>query len=184
MSAPDMWPRDPVAETRELLADATPGPWEIIGGGEYITPVGIMVAPDDGGVWGVDAELIAAAPRLLAALADEVERLRENPRDEHHTMAELYDYRLAYNAAAFNEWATRGDYDVHKSLRHSDGGLCFGGGWFVVVAQLPTGQITNHYHLEHWDLFHVPERDQAAPYDGHTPAEALVRLLAFLGSPR
>ena len=121
---------------------------------------------------------------VLWSLVVEVEQLRENPRDEHHTMAELYDYRLAYNAAAFNEWADSGMHDVHKSLRHSDGGLCFGGGWFVVVAQLPTGQITNHYHLEHWDLFHVPERDQAAPYDGHTPAEALVRLLAFLGGTR
>lgn len=177
---------DPI---RERLAAATPGPWDHNTAAELIqTEKGdTVVVPawfgEDLPRW-EGAEFIAHAPADVAALVAEVERLRENPRDEHHTMAELYDYRLAYNAAAFNEWADSGMHDVHKSLRHSDGGLCFGGGWFVVVAQLPTGQITNHYHLEHWDLFHVPERDQAAPYDGHTPAEALVRLLAFLGSPR
>ena len=35
--------------------------------------------------------------------------------DGFHTMQELYDYRLAYNACLFNEWAERGKYDVHKS---------------------------------------------------------------------
>ena len=45
--------------------------------------------------------------------------------DGFHTMQELYDYRLAYNACLFNEWAERGKYDVHKSWRHSDGELCF-----------------------------------------------------------
>lgn len=51
---------------------ATEGPWDLIGGGEYVTPVGIMVAPDDGGVNGADAEFIAHArtdvPALVAAL--------------------------------------------------------------------------------------------------------------------
>ena len=51
---------------------ATEGPWDLIGGGEYVTPVGIMVAPDDGGVNGADAEFIAHArtdvPDMAAAL--------------------------------------------------------------------------------------------------------------------
>lgn len=140
------------------LNAATPGPWAVI------DDLAVTAAPDVGGddaclsivfpaiveftPSAADADFIAHAPTDIAALVAEVESLRENPRDEHHTMAELYDYRLAYNAAAFNEWADSGMYDVHKSLRHSDGRLCFGGGWFVVVAQLPTGQISNHYHLE------------------------------------
>jgi hypothetical protein len=104
----------------------------------------------------------------------------EDISDGYHTMAELYRYRLLYNAALFNDWDAHDEYQVHKSVRHSDGELCFGGGWFVVVAQLPTGQITNHYELKDWDLFKVGIRDRAAEYDGHTPADVERRLTEFL----
>ncbi|MEU4312753.1 hypothetical protein [Nocardia sp. NPDC024068] len=104
----------------------------------------------------------------------------ENTSDGRHTFAELYRYRMLYNALAFNEWAEAGRYDVHKSLRHSDGELCFGGGWFVVYATLPTGQIANHYELRHWDLFRIPERCRPVAWDGHTPREAAARIDRFL----
>lgn len=107
--------------------------------------------------------------------------------DGYHTFNELYRYRMLYNVALFNQWANQFDpkketrlYDVHKSWKHSDGKPCFGGGWFVVVAQLPTGQITNHYEAQHWDLFKIPARDTAAEYDGHTPQDVANRLEAFL----
>lgn len=99
--------------------------------------------------------------------------------DGYHTFNELYDYRKAYNALLFNEWASRGVCDVHKSWHHSDGEACFGGGWFIVSAQTPTGQITNHYETADWELFRVPERELAAAWDGHTPAIALERLLTL-----
>lgn len=97
--------------------------------------------------------------------------------DGFHSFDELYEYRMAYNAALFNEFALNGKYDVHKSLRHADGELCFGGGWFVVVAELPGGQITNHYPVKDWEHFRIPEREKAAEWDGHSPAVALQRLL-------
>lgn len=97
--------------------------------------------------------------------------------DGYHTFNELYRFRLLYNAALFNEWAITGKYDVHISLKHSDGEYCFGGGWFVAVAQLPTGQITNHYELKDMPLFsNVDQRERAAEYDGHTPQDVLTRL--------
>lgn len=99
--------------------------------------------------------------------------------DGYHTFNELYDYRKAYNALLFNEWASRGICDVHKSWHHSDGEACFGGGWFIVSAQTPSGQITNHYETADWELFRVPERELAAAWDGHTPAIALERLLTL-----
>lgn len=101
--------------------------------------------------------------------------------DDYHTVQELYDYRMAYNAALFNEWADAGRFPVCKSWRHSDGELCFGGGWFIVVAELPTGQVSNHYEDKYWHLFKIPEVDLPPVYDGHTPAEALTRLLDLLG---
>lgn len=97
--------------------------------------------------------------------------------DGYHTFRELYEFRKVYNAALFNEWASQGKYDVHKSSHHNDGKECFGGGWFIVVAMLPTGQITNHYEMKDWDLFKVPTCATAAyPFDGHTSNDVLQRL--------
>ncbi len=114
--------------------------------------------------------------------------------DGYHTFNELYEFRKVYNAVLFNEWALNKEemsiwdnlftqeviypkYDVHKSWRHNDGELCFGGGWFVVVALLPTGQITNHYEAGDWDLFKIPETEKAKyVYDGHTAIDTLTRL--------
>jgi hypothetical protein len=122
--------------------------------------------------------------------------------DGYHTFDELYDFRKMYNALLFNEWAEeefwvydietagldtamivsepihkKGKYDVHKSWRHHDGDYCFGGGWFIVSAMLPTGLISNHYKEEDWDLFQVPEVETAKyEYDGHTAQDVLERL--------
>lgn len=106
--------------------------------------------------------------------------------DGYHTINELYRYRMLYNAAFFNAlYAEYSERDtaigpIVKSRKHSDGELCFGGGWFIVVANLPTGQISNHYRDEYWDLFKVLEVEQAPEYDGHTPAVAADRLEKYL----
>lgn len=102
----------------------------------------------------------------------------EQLSDGYHTMRELYDYRAAYNALLFNEWAAAGKYNVVKSLRHADGEPCFGGDYFVVYALTPHGQVTNHYRFKWWDHFNVPEVERAPEYDGHTPQIALERLIA------
>lgn len=115
--------------------------------------------------------------------------------DTFHTFEELYEFRKVYNAALFNEWAQHQQvsetefvhlnvprllpkYDVHKSWRHNDGELCFGGGWFIVVAVLPNGQISNHYEAKDWDLFRIPETPTAKyAWDGHTSEDVLKRLM-------
>lgn len=114
--------------------------------------------------------------------------------DGYHTFEEYKNLRLAYNVALFNEWGRqhRPDksgrmylsipvpkYDVHKSIRHHDGELCFGGGWFIVVANLPSGQISNHYEMKYWDLFKIPETEKAKyEWDGHTSEDVIKRLIA------
>jgi hypothetical protein len=106
---------------------------------------------------------------------------KEKISDGWHTFEELYDYRKIYNALLFNEWALYNIHDVHKSKRHHDGEPCFDGEYFVVVAMLPAGQITNHYKLADWDLFHIPETERAKyPYDGHSPQDALERMMQLL----
>lgn len=103
--------------------------------------------------------------------------------DGYHTHNELYEYRMLYNAHAAHGWHAAG-IPVVKSWRHSDGEQCFGGGWFIVTATLPTGQVSNHYEAEHWDLFQVPAVDLPPEYDGHTPAVAAERLRASLAAAR
>lgn len=95
--------------------------------------------------------------------------------DGYHTFDELYEYRMLYNAHAVKGWLFSG-YDVVKSWRHADGEECFGGGWFIVTAQLPTGQVSNHYEAKHWDLFHCPAVDLPPEWDVHTPQQAAQRL--------
>lgn len=112
-----------------------------------------------------------------AALADEL--AAGNASDGYHTHRELYEYRMLYNAHAANGWHAAG-IPVVKSWHHDDGAPCFGGGWFVVVAELDTGQVSNHYAAEHWPLFAIPEVERPPAFDGHTPADAAARLRAAL----
>ena len=49
-------------------------------------------------------------------------------------------------------------------------------GWFVVVAELPKGQISNHYKMLDWNLFKCKEVNMAPEWDGHTPQDVLERL--------
>ena len=100
--------------------------------------------------------------------------------DGYHTFDELYEYRKLYNAAFFNELVRQGKCDVHKSKKHNDGEDCFGGGWFIVLATLPTGQISNHYELKDWPLFQCETREVADKWDGHTPQDAAKRIEQFL----
>jgi hypothetical protein len=122
-------------------------------------------------------------------------KILQNPNksqfsDGYHTFEELYKIRLAYNVALFNEWASQAEYtlsgfeilpvkhDVHKSTRHHDGELCFGGGWFIVAANLPSGQISNHYEMKHWDLFRIPSYEKAKyEWDVHTTDDVIKRLI-------
>lgn len=115
--------------------------------------------------------------------------------DGYHSFDELYQFRLQYQAALFNVWAKLDKdllddgiiesafdevgYDVHKSWKHNDGEYCFGkpNKWFIVVAILPSGQITNHYKAKDWDLFQIPSTEKAKyKFDGHTPSDCLHRL--------
>lgn len=120
---------------------------------------------------------------LFLSQQNELEGLRpitEDTSDGYHTFKELYEFRKLYNAALFNEWASQDKYNVHKSKRHNDDEECFGGGWFIVMATLPTGQISNHYELKDWNLFKCKELFHADKWDGHTAQDVAKRLRELL----
>lgn len=167
---------------------------------KYMFKCGIF---NDDGTWTMPKDKVERWQRQSETIyADLTESEKQSDRDivkgfaldsdGYHTFEELYEFRKMYNAVLFNEWANHFEYvdgysgggiyptikyDVHKSWKHHDGEPCFGGGWFIVVAMLPTGQISNHYKAEDWDLFKIPEVEKAKyPFDGHTPQDVLTRL--------
>lgn len=90
--------------------------------------------------------------------------------DGYHTMHELYQHRMALNIALFNAWHELG-FMVFKSKFHNDGTMF--PGYFIVMANLPIGQISYHYKLKHWDEFNIPIAEKCPPYDGHTSLQVL-----------
>lgn len=125
----------------------------------------------------------SADPATIHELHQLKDQLKDGTAsDGYHTFNELYEYRMLYNAHAAHGWLAAG-IPVVKSWRHSDGELCFGGGYFIVSAQLPTGQVSNHYKAQYWELFSVPEVELPPAYDGHTPADAAQRLRDALTLP-
>lgn len=100
--------------------------------------------------------------------------------DGFHTFGELYEMRCALTAALFSVINDSGvSPSPVKSWRHSDGGLCFGGGWFIVFVELPwdLGQVSFHYPEKDWDKFDILEVERAPEWDGHSSEDVINRLL-------
>ena len=115
------------------------------------------------------------------------ERLQQTQKENEQlkeTNQELYDFRLVLNALLFNEWVKNGKYEVYKSKRHHDGSIPFpddNEDWFIVVAILPSGQVTNHYHIKYWDYFKIPSYPKVKDeFDGHTSSVVLLRYGVLL----
>jgi hypothetical protein len=97
--------------------------------------------------------------------------------DGHHTFGELYDHRRALTAAlcraiSLDAWRSK--------AHHPEDSPMFDGGYFIVGVSLPTGTITYHYKLKHWDDFAgVIELAHAPRWDGAAPGDTVTRLLEW-----
>lgn len=139
-----------------------------------------------------DQSIINIREKAKEMYAEQTE-ITEDTSDGFHTFRDLYAIRKAYNVTLFNEWGSQVinekklggaivsslKYNVHKSRRHHDGQFPFGkDNWFIVCAMLPTGQISNHYPIEDWDLFKIPETKKALfEFDGHNTQDVIERLI-------
>lgn len=94
--------------------------------------------------------------------------------DGYHTFNSLYHQRAILFATIVNQNSSL----AWKSRKHSDGKLCFGGGWFIVGVDTPAGSYTYHYEDKYWDLFKCVELPCGKPWDGHTE-EDVTRLLSL-----
>lgn len=94
--------------------------------------------------------------------------------DGYHTFRQLYYQRMMLFAALVKQNRDK----AWKSLRHEDGELCFGGGWFIVGIDTPEGSYTYHYEDKYFSLFDCEELERGKPWDGHTEKD-VTRLLSL-----
>lgn len=94
--------------------------------------------------------------------------------DGYHTFNGLYYQRMVLFATLVKQNKDKS----WKSLRHEDGELCFGGGWFIVGIDTPDGSYTYHYEDNFWSMFDCQELPVAKHWDGHTEKDA-TRLLSL-----
>lgn len=94
--------------------------------------------------------------------------------DGFHTFNSLYYQRMMLFATIVKQNKDK----AWKSLRHEDGELCFGGGWFVVGIDTPEGSYTYHYEDNYFSLFDCEELECGKHWDGHTEKD-VTRLLSL-----
>ena len=95
--------------------------------------------------------------------------------DGFHTFNSLYEQRMILFAALVKAYKEKS----WKSYRHEDGEYCFGGGWFIVGIDTPEGSYTYHYENKYWNMFDCIDLPRAKHWDGHTEADAGVRLMSL-----
>ena len=98
----------------------------------------------------------------------------EDLSDGFHTFRQLYYQRMMLFASIVKQNKER----AWKSLRHEDGELCFGGGWFIVGVDTPEGSYTYHYEDNYYSLFDCKELERGKHWDGHTEKD-VTRLLSL-----
>ena len=96
--------------------------------------------------------------------------------DGYHTFNGLYYQRMVLFATLVKQNKDKS----WKSVRHEDGELCFGGGWFIVGIDTPSGSYTYHYEDNFWSMFDCQELPVAKHWDGHTDKDVW-RLLTLEG---
>lgn len=94
--------------------------------------------------------------------------------DGFHTFNQLYYQRMMLFATIVKQNRDK----AWKSLRHEDGELCFGGGWFIVGVDTPEGSYTYHYEDNYYSLFDCAELECGKHWDGHTEKD-VTRLLSL-----
>ena len=117
-----------------------------------------------------DTEIKRRREICEAAHVDDI----DDVSDGFHTFRQLYYQRMMLFAVIVNQNKDR----AWKSLRHEDGELCFGGGWFVVGIDTPEGSYTYHYENKYFNLFDCKILDYGKHWDGHTEKD-VTRLMSL-----
>lgn len=94
--------------------------------------------------------------------------------DGYHTFNELYDHRAKLFSVIVRSYRSR----CWKSKLHHDGTMY--DGMFIVGIDTPDGQASYHYDIDpYWDMFDCKELENAPEWDGHTPEQAINRIVSL-----
>ena len=93
--------------------------------------------------------------------------------DGYHTFDELYYHRTALFACLV---ALQPRQMAFKSRKHADGTMY--DGMFIAGIYTSGGWCTYHCEDRWWPLFDCSEREFAPEWDGHTPSDAIHRLMS------
>lgn len=112
---------------------------------------------------------------IAATLGNEI---NGDTSDGYHTFDELYYHRTALFACLV---ALQPRQMAFKSWKHSDGTMYEG--MFIAGIYTSRGWCTYHCEAKWWPLFDCHEQEFAPEWDGHTPSDAIHRLMSdFLPS--
>lgn len=92
--------------------------------------------------------------------------------DGYHTFDELYYHRTALFACLV---ASQPRQMAFKAWKHADGTMY--DGMFIAGIYTSRGWCTYHCESKWWPLFDCSEREFAPEWDGHTPSDAIHRLM-------
>ncbi len=92
--------------------------------------------------------------------------------DGYHTFDELYYHRTALFACLVSLQPRQMAF---KSRKHADGTMHEG--YFIAGIYTSRGWCTYHCEDRWWPLFDCSEREFAPEWDGHTPSDAIHRLM-------
>ena len=93
--------------------------------------------------------------------------------DGYHTFDELYYHRTALFACLVSMQPRQMAF---KSWKHADGTMF--DGMFIAGIFTSMGWCTYHCEAKWWPLFDCHEQEFAPEWDGHTPSDAIHRLMS------
>ena len=136
---------------------------------------GVVYCEDLGDGLEIRWHTITPEQAIAATLGSEV---NGNTSDGYHTFDELYYHRTALFACLV---ALQPRQMAFKSWKHSDGTMYEG--FFIAGIYTSGGWCTYHCEARWWPLFDCHEQEFAPKWDGHTPSDAIHRLMSdFLPS--
>lgn len=120
-------------------------------------------------------DMLTPEQAIAATLGGEI---NGETSDGYHTFDELYYHRTALFACLV---ALQPRQMAFKSWKHADGTMY--DGMFIAGIYTSGGWCTYHCEAKWWPLFDCHEQEFAPEWDGHTPSDAIHRLMSdFLPS--
>lgn len=121
-------------------------------------------------------ETIDEINALIKEKVNKEEISAKDINDGHHTFRELYRHKMVLFCTICNlfpefSWKSKKHFDNENDPMFD--------GDFIAGINTPNGVASYHFKLEHWDLFEIPEIENAPKYDFDSGEEVLKRVASL-----